>query len=365
MSGFSRISALVNKGASLKNVIETSASMRRYVGYKDHMSEAFSSLERFIRHEMRMSHVYQPVMLLELLRSHGSSSVNQIARALLSHDASQIEYYEQITKNMVGKVLTKSRGITERDADSFRLRGFETLASDEVSALVALCESKIEEYVSKRGEAIWAHRRKSSGYVPGTARYEILKRAKFRCELCGISADEKALEVDHILPRNSGGSDEEHNLQALCYSCNATKRDRDDTDFRGMASAYLNRSKDCAFCELPPQRIIAENELAIAFRDAFPVTEHHTLIVPKRHVADYFDLFQPERNAMQSLIEQQRSLILNSDPSVTAFNIGINAGADAGQTIFHCHMHLIPRRKGDVHEPRGGVRGVIPGKQRY
>ena len=132
-----------------------------------------------------------------------------------------------------------------------------------------------------------------------------------------------------------------------------------------MASAYLTRSVGCPFCELPPQRIVAENELAAAFRDAFPVTEHHTLIVPKRHVADYFDLFQPERNAMLTLIEQQRSLILSNDPSVTAFNIGINAGADAGQTIFHCHMHLIPRRRGDVAEPRGGVRGVIPAKQKY
>lgn len=72
-----------------------------------------------------------------------------------------------------------------------------------------MCQSKIEEYVSKRGEAIWAHRRKSTGYVPSTARYEILKRAKFRCELCGVSADEKALEVDHILPRNRGSSDED------------------------------------------------------------------------------------------------------------------------------------------------------------
>lgn len=329
------------------------------------MSEAFTSLEHFIRNEMRMSHIYQPVMLLELLRSHGKASVNQIARALLSHDASQIEYYEQITKNMVGKVLTKNRQITERDTDGFRLRGYEALDTDEVSTLIALCQGKIEEYVSKRGEAIWSHRRKSTGYVPGTARYEILKRAKFRCELCGVSADEKALEVDHILPRNRGGSDEDHNLQALCYSCNATKRDRDDTDFRGMSAAYASRSEGCAFCELPPERIVAENELALAFRDGFPVTEHHTLIIPKRHVSDYFDLFQPERNAMQALMEQQRALILKSDPSVTAFNVGINAGADAGQTIFHCHMHLIPRRKGDVEEPRGGVRGVIPAKQKY
>ncbi|NDB70090.1 MAG: HIT domain-containing protein [Methylocystaceae bacterium] len=329
------------------------------------MRSAFTELELFIRDQMRMSHIYQPVMLLELLTSKGSASVNQIAKALLSHDASQIEYYEQITKNMVGKVLTKNRQITEREGDGFRLKNFETLTSDEVSALTALCQTKIDEYVGKRGEAIWAHRRKSSGYVPGTARYEILKRAKFRCELCGISAGEKALEVDHILPRNHGGSDEEHNLQALCYSCNATKRDRDDTDFRGMGAAYAGRSEGCAFCELPSERIIAENELALAFRDGFPVTEHHTLIIPKRHVSDFFDLFQPERNAMQALMEQQRALILQIDPTVTAFNVGINAGADAGQTIFHCHMHLIPRRKGDVEEPRGGVRGVIPAKQKY
>ena len=329
------------------------------------MKDAFAILEHFIRKEMRMSHIYQPVMLLELLNSKGAASVNQLAKALLAYDGSQIEYYEQITKNMVGKVLTKNRQITERKADEFRLKNFEALTSDEVSALVVLCQAKIDEYVGKRGEAIWAHRRKSTGYVPGTARYEILKQAKFRCELCGISADEKALEVDHILPRNLGGSDEQHNLQALCYSCNATKRDRDDTDFRGMSAAYAARSEGCAFCELPAERIIAENELALAFRDGFPVTEHHTLIIPKRHVSDYFDLFLPERNAMQALMEQERALILQVDPTVTAFNVGINAGADAGQTIFHCHMHLIPRRKGDVEEPRGGVRGVIPAKQKY
>ena len=329
------------------------------------MQDTFSRLEHFIRNEMRMSHVYQPVMLIELLRRGGAASTRDVAKALLSHDASQIEYYEHITKNMVGKVLTKNRGITAREGQDYCLKGFEALTSEEITKLVALCEEKIEDYVAKRGKAIWEHRRKSAGYIAGTDRYEVLKRAKYRCELCGVSADEKALEVDHILPRNHGGSDELHNFQALCYSCNATKRDRDDTDFRGIGEAYHERLAGCAFCELPPERIIAENELALAFRDGFPVTEHHTLIIPKRHVSDYFDLFQPERNAMQALMEEQRELILQADDTVSAFNIGINAGADAGQTIFHCHMHLIPRRKGDVEEPRGGVRGVIPSKQRY
>ena len=329
------------------------------------MSDAFASLERFVRNEMRMSHIYQPVMLLELLSSGGHASIRQIAKALLAKDASQIEYYEQIVKNMVGKVLTKSRGITERDADIYSLKGFGELNASQIALLTDLCSQKIDEYVNKRGAAIWEHRQKSSGYVPGTARYEVLKRAHFRCELCGISADDKALEVDHILPRNHGGSNDPHNFQALCYSCNATKRDRDDTDFRGMAKSYEERSAECPFCQLAPSRLVGENELAVAFRDAYPVTELHTLVIPKRHVADYFDLFQPERNAMQALIEEQRRLILVADPLVTGFNIGINAGKDAGQTIFHCHMHLIPRRSGDVAEPRGGVRGVIPSRQQY
>jgi ATP adenylyltransferase len=329
------------------------------------VTNRFAALERFVVEEMRMSHVYQPVMLLELLKSGGSASVRQIAAALLAHDAAQLEYYQQITKNMVGRVLTKNRQITERLGDCYQLKGFDELSTEQIDDLVTLCEGKITAYVEKRGSAIWAHRRKSSGYIPGTARYEVLKRAKFRCELCGVPADEKALEVDHIQPRNHRGTDEPHNLQALCYSCNAAKRDRDNTDFRGVLQSYEERKPGCAFCELPGERIIAENALAIAFLDGFPVTEQHTLVIPRRHVSDYFDLYQPELNAIQSLLQQERSLIMAADPAVRGFNVGINAGAEAGQTIFHCHVHLIPRRGGDVANPRGGVRGVIPAKQQY
>lgn len=196
-------------------------------------------------------------------------------------------------------------------------------------------------------------------------RYEILKRAKFRCELCGISAGEKALEVDHIVPRNHGGVDDVFNLQALCYSCNATKRDRDDADFRGIVERYEDRLPGCIFCEMPCERIICENRLAVAIRDAHPVTGLHTLVIPKRHVANFFDLFQPERNAVFSLVEEVRLEIQNADDTVTGFNIGANAGIDAGQTVLHCHVHLIPRRSGDTNDPRGGVRGVIPESRNY
>jgi len=89
------------------------------------------------------------------------------------------------------------------------------------------------------------------------------------------------------------------------------------------------------------------------------------LIIPKRHLADYFDLYQPELNATQSLLAERRRLIQSEDPSVTGFNVGINAGSDAGQIIFHTHIHLIPRRQSDVEQPRGGVHGVIQRKQAY
>ena len=328
------------------------------------MTKPYDDLTTFIASSMRMSHVYQPVMLIELFKQGGSADVSAIARSLLLHDQSQLQYYEEITKNMVGKVLTKSRGITEKDGAVYSLPNFKDLTSNEVEQLISLCQTKIDEYIAKRGDAIWQHRTKSSGVIPGTIRYEVLKQAKGRCQLCGVDGEGKALEVDHILPRNNGGSDDLSNLQALCYSCNATKRDRDDTDFRDIADSYANRDSACVFCTLD-RELVAENELAIAFRDGYPVTPLHTLVIPKRHVADYFDLYQPELNAINQLLQQLKSDIVKEDDTVTGFNVGTNAGESAGQTVFHCHLHLIPRRAGDVDDPRGGVRGVIADRQKY
>lgn len=121
----------------------------------------------------------------------------------------------------------------------------------------------------------------------------------------------------------------------------------------------------CIFCDLPTERIVAENHLAIAIRDGFPVTEHHTLIIPKRHAETYFDLTDDEREACHQLLVAQKDSIRALDPLVEGFNIGMNCGAVSGQTVFHCHIHLIPRRKGDVENPRGGVRHTIPSKGFY
>jgi len=123
--------------------------------------------------------------------------------------------------------------------------------------------------------------------------------------------------------------------------------------------------KNCIFCQLPKDRVVHENEHAVAFYDLYPVTEKHALIIPKKHVEDYFGLTGSELIACDDLLKKLKDEISENDSTVTGFNIGINCGEDAGQTVFHCHIHLIPRRKGDVENPRGGVRHLIPGKGYY
>ena len=269
---------------------------------------------------------------------------------------------------MVGKVLTKN-GVVEPIKDGRQITGYRLIETTHTevqrAALQAMCDEAIEEYISKRGEAIWGHRGPDSGYISGSIRYNVLKRAKYRCELCGAHEEQIALHVDHIVPRSKGGADDLSNLQALCMTCNTNKRAEDDADFRGIADSYDDRRTGCLFCDDCAGRMIAENELCFAIRDGFPVTENHTLIIPKRHVADYFDLYQPELNAIHQMISEQRQDILETDKTVLGFNVGVNSGLVAGQTIFHAHIHLIPRREGDVIDPRGGVRGVIPSKQGY
>ena len=317
---------------------------------------------------MQMSHIYQPVMLKVLLENSGEASVDQIASALLTYDQSQVEYYGKRTKQMVGKVLTKN-GVVEpirsgRATKGYRLNS-EALTEAQRASLIAECDKSISDYLDKRGDRIWQHRASESGYVLGSTRYNVLKRAKYRCELCGAHETQVALHVDHIMPRSKGGLDDLSNFQALCQTCNTNKRAEDDTDFRGILDSYSDRDADCVFCNNCAGRIIAENELCFAIRDGFPVTDLHTLIIPKRHVADFFDLYQPELNAIHDLLSRQRQSIMHEDKTVTGFNVGINAGKSAGQTVFHVHIHLIPRRNGDVEEPRGGIRGVIPRKQSY
>jgi diadenosine tetraphosphate (Ap4A) HIT family hydrolase len=120
----------------------------------------------------------------------------------------------------------------------------------------------------------------------------------------------------------------------------------------------------CPFCPPLERPLVAENELAVAFGDKYPVGDGHTLVIPRRHVESWFDATAAERAAMIALADEvKRALDAQLAPS--GYNLGVNIGRAAGQTVMHLHLHLIPRFAGDVEDPTGGVRHVIPGKGRY
>lgn len=125
-----------------------------------------------------------------------------------------------------------------------------------------------------------------------------------------------------------------------------------------------NKEKGCPFCDIDGDRIVMQNEKAIAIRDNFPVNPGHTLVVSRRHAADWFDASREERDAIIDLVEQVK-IALDNEMQPAGYNIGINLGEAAGQTVMHIHVHVIPRMEGDVDDPRGGVRLAIPERGNY
>lgn len=124
------------------------------------------------------------------------------------------------------------------------------------------------------------------------------------------------------------------------------------------------RSMECPFCTLSPSRMLARSPTAVAFRDAYPISPGHTLIVPLRHVGSFFALRSDEQSEILALLNQTKRQ-LDEEFHPDAYNIGVNDGVAAGQTIAHVHIHLIPRYGGDCADPRGGVRWIVPGKADY
>lgn len=322
----------------------------------------YEDLKSFIEEKMRMSHIYQPLLIKILVDSGGSATVRQLALSFLGYDESQIRYYESTLKSMPIKVLSK-HGIIKKDGDLVTLK-VSKLSFEQKAELKKICEGKIQDYISKRGLSVWDYRLIDTEPVPDSLRFIVLKESKGRCTLCGATRNERVLDVDHILPRSLGGKTEYANLQVLCSKCNRSKRNKDKTDFRNLIKDSFNN--DCPFCIVQKtEKALHENEHAFAILDKYPVTDGHTLVIPRRHVTNYFELSQYELVACHDLIKFIERSLQEEDKTIDGFNIGLNNGEVAGQTIDHLHFHLIPRRKGDTDNPRGGVRGVIPNKMNY
>ena len=133
-----------------------------------------------------------------------------------------------------------------------------------------------------------------------------------------------------------------------------------------LESFILVTNMDCVFCNIIKDNkvIIAENELAVAFYDNFPVSKGHTLIIPKRHVETYFDLNEEEMKAIFNLSQEVKKILIKLYKP-DGYNVGFNVGVDGGQSVMHCHMHVIPRYHGDALNPRGGIRKVVKNEKKY
>lgn len=278
-------------------------------------------LKHFLETEMAMSHVYQPIMIRTMLEGGGAATRRQIAAAFLGADLSQLEYYENVVTRYPGPVLRR-RGIVEFERGVYRLaRDLRRMDEWQRASLVALCDAKVADFVSRRQAAIWVHRSVNADPLPGSLRWQVITRAMGRCEACGVSALIRALEVDHIVPRSRGGSNEPENLQALCSTCNLQKLDRDATDFHEAHALVSRKRPGCHVCEAIPTEA---EDLAMVVRLPTGLA-----VAPRRHGAGWLDLWQPEVNALRRV---ELSCAMPRAAAMTASMTGA-ADGDPGHLI--------------------------------
>ena len=183
----------------------------------------------FINTKMRMSHVYQPLLIRSLLDAGGQASLRQVAADFVAEDEGHLRYYEERIKAMPLKVL-RNHGVCSYQNGVLSL-DVEKLTYEQRAALRAACEQRIATFLEQRGVGAWGQGALNIEPVGESLRFEILKRDRV-CQLCGAGRNDAVLEVDHIVPRSKGGSNDPDNLQVLCARCNRGKSNRDDTDFR-------------------------------------------------------------------------------------------------------------------------------------
>lgn len=182
----------------------------------------------FIQNRMRMSHIYQPLLIRLLVEAGGQSTLRQLAKEFSSFDEAQILLYESRLKKMPVPVLQRHDVLTKK-GNLVSLNVGE-LTLEQRRAVLSECEAKITEFIQSRGLTTWSGLLEVEP-VAESIRYQVLKRDR-NCQLCGAGPDQGPLQVDHILPRSQGGTNAIENLQVLCSPCNRGKSNRDDEDFR-------------------------------------------------------------------------------------------------------------------------------------
>lgn len=302
----------------------------------------YDGLSHFIRKEMRMTHIYQPVMIRTLLEADGNrATADDIARNIVSVDPVLLEYYKGRVKVWPHKTLLQHKIVSHKRGGVYALRLDRPLTRKEREKLAEMCVLRLQEFIDK-DPAVKRMRALNDGPIPGSMRFDVLARSKGVCVGCGAKSSEARLHVDHIIPRSRNGRTILENLQALCGPCNTAKRDRDETDFLKWQKRLQFRHPKCAMCSSSPaEPPIMDNGIARAIRmgvikgggssDTAPrpgpqedegeggsvaaATKEEggpILIHPKRHVSTLIDMMPAERSMCLNLVD---SILADLTPS--------------------------------------------------
>lgn len=295
----------------------------------------YDELLDFIENKMSMSHIYQPLLIRSLVDAGGTATIRQLAQAFVVQDESQVVFYEQRIKAMPVKVLSR-HGVVNRDGPLIALTT-KSLTFEQRVKVRAVCDQRLAEYLSRRGMALWNYRLLADP-VPDNLRYRVLAASGGRCTLCGITKEERPLDVDHIVPRSRGGKTVFENLQALCSKCNRTKGNKDTTDFRHDIEP--DRVSGCDICALEgSSKVLAENARVFAFRP-HPSTESTIVIAPRRHTSDYFSMSQDERVDADDLLRYFRNELKQTISSITGFSVTSETVQVQAEKPTHAAIHL-------------------------
>jgi ATP adenylyltransferase len=317
-------------------------------------------LKEFLLDKMNMTGPYQPVIIKFLLENSGKVDIEKIAIYLAANDKKSIQYYKDRLKVWPKQILKKHK-IAELNRGIYEFKDDVSPDFKELKELQEICDSKINEYYSRDT----SEDKSSSGW--GLKRVTLIDKFPY-CQLCGQRPSKNndiSLDIDHIKPKTKGGSDDLENLQVLCHQCNRAKGNSFLKSAEKSHEEYLKKEIDCLFCNIDEKRIVDQNDYIFVIRDGFPVTLGHTLIITKRHVSKANELTDAEVLYIFKQSQIEINKLESEDSSITGINLGFNIGVSAGQSVNHVHFHIIPRRNGDIENPRGGIRHVIPGKGNY
>lgn len=296
----------------------------------------YDGLSRFIRKEMKMTHIYQPIMIRTLLEADGNrATADDIARNIVSVDPTLLEYYKGRVRVWPHKTLLKHKIVSHKRGGVYTLRLDRPLTGKESERLAEMCGLKLQEFIDK-DPAVRRMRALNDGPIPGSMRYDVLARSKGVCVGCGAKSSEARLHVDHIMPRSRNGRTILENLQALCGPCNTAKRDRDETDFVKWQKRLQFRRPGCQLCSSStPEPPIMDNGMARAIyggrggspdsmqrpgrqrAEGAPDTAGEDgrpiLIHPKRHVSTLVGMMPAERSMCLNLMDSILARLTHGD----------------------------------------------------